>query len=89
MIKNNKAVITRLKQRFIDNYEGFFKEYSTPIRSLIYTAILDAFSTYCFMYVLGVENEIHPIVRYLSVHLGVLVGPFVGGALIQQPQRAE
>ena len=39
-----------------------------------------AFSTYCFMYVHGPEGEIHPMVYFLSLYLGVFIGPFIGGA---------
>jgi hypothetical protein len=81
MIAENKVALKKIKQRFIKNAQGFFDAYRFPILLLAITALLDAFSTFCFMYVLGVDQELHPIVRELSVWLGPLVGPFLGAAL--------
>jgi hypothetical protein len=81
MIAENKVALKKIKQRFIKNAQGFFETYRFPILLLAITALLDAFSTFCFMYVLGIEQELHPIVRELSFWLGPLVGPFLGAAL--------
>ncbi|MCM8528228.1 MAG: hypothetical protein NE327_17020 [Lentisphaeraceae bacterium] len=81
MIEENKTAILRIKQRFLENRKGFYETFKFPITLLVITALLDAFSTFCFMYVLGVEQELHPIVRSLSEFMGPLVGPFLGGAL--------
>ena len=80
-LEENKTALKKIKQRFLDNKDGFFEAYKFPITLLAITALLDAFSTFCFMYVLGVEYELHPIVRELSYWLGPVVGPFLGGAL--------
>ena len=81
ILEENKSAMIRIKQRFLENYEGFYDTFKFPITFLVITALLDAFSTFCFMYVLGVEQELHPIVRSLSEFMGPLVGPFLGGAL--------
>ena len=81
IIAENKTAMLKIRDRFIRNTEGFFETYKFPITLLAVTALLDAFSTFCFMYVLGVEYELHPIVRGLSGTLGPVVGPFLGGAL--------
>ena len=81
IIQENRSAMLRMKERFLENYKGFYDTFKFPITLLVITAILDAFSTFCFMYVLGVEQELHPIVRSLSEFLGPLVGPFLGGAL--------
>lgn len=81
ILKENKTAILRIKERFLENYVGFYETFKFPISLLIITALLDAFSTFCFMYVLGVEQELHPMVRSLSEMLGPIVGPFLGGAL--------
>lgn len=80
-IQENKAALKKIKARFIANSEGFFDKYRLYIVLLIITALLDAFSTFCFMFVLGAEYELHPIVRELSFMLGPLIGPFIGGFL--------
>jgi hypothetical protein len=81
ILAENKVALLKAKQRFIENIEGFFEVYKFYITLLIITAILDAFSTFCFMYVLGVEFEIHPMVRGVSSIFGPIIGPFLGGAL--------
>ena len=81
IIQENKSAMVRIKQRFLQNCEGFYETFKFPITLLVITALLDAFSTFCFMYVLGVEQELHPIVRSLSEFIGPLIGPFIGGAL--------
>jgi hypothetical protein len=81
MITENKAALAKMKVRFLKNREGFLEAYKFPIMLLAVTALLDAFSTFCFMYVLGIEFELHPMVRELSYWLGPLVGPFLGAAL--------
>ena len=80
-ISENKAALAKVKARFVKNSKGFFDKYRFLIMLLVITALLDAFSTFCFMYVLGPEYEIHPLVRGLSYLLGPLVGPFFGGFL--------
>jgi hypothetical protein len=80
-LSKNIAALTKIKERFVKNTEGFFETYKWPLLFLMITALLDAFSTFCFMYVIGVEHELHPIVRELSELLGPLVGPFLGGFL--------
>ena len=81
ILEENKTAIIRIKDRFLKNCDGFYETFKFPITLLIITAILDAFSTFCFMYVLGVEQELHPIVRSLSEMIGPIAGPFLGGAL--------
>lgn len=81
LISENKAALDKIKARFIANSQGFFDKYRFWIVLLVITALLDAFSTFCFMYVLGAKYELHPIVRELSFMLGPLVGPFLGGFL--------
>jgi len=81
ILQENKTAMLRIKERFLQNYKGFYETFKLPITFLVITAILDAFSTFCFMYVLGVEQELHPIVRNLSEFMGPIVGPFLGGAL--------
>ena len=81
IILQNKESLVRAKFRFKQNLEGFFEANKLPIRFLIIAAFLDAFSTFCFMYVLGVEFEIHPLVRSISEVMGPFVGPFIGGAV--------
>ena len=81
IVQENKSAIIRIKQRFLQNFEGFYETFKFPISFLVITALLDAFSTFCFMYVLGVEQELHPMVRNLSELIGPLAGPFLGGAL--------
>ena len=81
VIEENKAALKKVRARFLSNSEDFFDRYRFYIILLIITAFLDAFSTFCFMYVLGAQYELHPIVRELSFILGPLIGPFVGGFL--------
>jgi hypothetical protein len=81
VILQNKESLVRAKSRFKQNLVGFFEAHRLPIRFLIIAAFLDAFSTFCFMYVLGIEFEIHPLVRNVSEVLGPFIGPFIGGAL--------
>ena len=69
-----------MKKRFSENKKGFFEENKKAIYFIVLAAFLDAFSTFCFMYVLGVESEFHPMVRYISSHFGEFIGPFAGGA---------
>jgi hypothetical protein len=80
-LKENKAALLKVKERFINNSQGFYEKYRFWILMLMITALLDAFSTFCFMYVIGPKYELHPIVRELSYLMGPLVGPFVGGFL--------
>ena len=80
-LKENKAALVKVKERFIKNSQGFYEKYRFWILMLMITALLDAFSTFCFMYVIGPKYELHPIVRELSYMMGPLVGPFVGGFL--------
>ena len=80
-IFDNMETRRKAKLRFITNLEGFFATHRFAITFLIVAAFLDAFSTFCFMYVLGVEYELHPLVRSVSEYLGPFAGPFIGGAL--------
>ncbi|MCM8536629.1 MAG: hypothetical protein NE334_11895 [Lentisphaeraceae bacterium] len=80
-ISENRAALTKIKERFVNNSKGFFEKYRFLIMLLVITALLDAFSTFCFMYVIGPKYELHPVVRELSYLLGPLVGPFLGGFL--------
>jgi len=81
ILEENKSALLRIKGRFLQNCDGFYETFKFPITLLIITALLDAFSTFCFMYVLGVDQELHPIVRSLSEVMGPVAGPFLGGAL--------
>ena len=69
-----------IKRQFKQNLQGFFIDFRMPIYCLIITAALDAISTHHFMSLAGAHIEIHPYIRMLSIHLGIIWGPIVGKA---------
>ena len=80
-LESNYHAVTHIKLRFRHNLEGFHETYRLAFTVFTFTAILDAFSTYCFMYIHGTELEVHPLVRWLADNLGVFTGPFIGAAI--------
>ena len=59
IINENKEALLKAKERFLENSKDFFVKYRMAATFLVIAAFLDAFSTFCFMYVLGVEMERH------------------------------
>ena len=67
-----------IKRQFRQNWQNFFIDFRFPIYCLIITAALDAISTHHFMSLAGAHIEIHPYIRILSIHLGIIWGPIIG-----------
>jgi hypothetical protein len=70
--------IKMIKRQFQQNLQNFFVDFRIPIYCLIITAALDAISTHHFMSLAGAHVEIHPYIRMLSLHFGIVWGPIIG-----------
>jgi hypothetical protein len=70
--------VTRVKNRFMQNHEGFWHDYRWIIPVFILALFCDAVSTIYFMNIIGVEAELHPGFYYASKMFGPFLGPLFG-----------
>jgi hypothetical protein len=73
-ILNTQIDVTANRTILFEQYRPFFY-------LLLYSAILDAFSTIFFMTLIGPSYETNLFVRYLSYSCGIVVGPILGKVL--------
>jgi len=66
---------------FEKNKKLLFTQYHDYFIVLFISALLDATSTYMFMFNLGIEEEQNPIIRFFALYLGISAGPFIGKTL--------
>ena len=69
------------KISFDKNKKKLFTTHHDYFIVLFISALLDATSTYMFMYNLGIEKEQNPAIRFFALNLGISAGPFLGKSL--------
>jgi hypothetical protein len=67
-----------LQDRLNKNFPGYWMEFFPYIILLLLAAFADFFSTYQFMSEGSVEDEFHPVIRFVSHLLGPFFGPLIG-----------
>ena len=67
-------IVDRLKV----NSQNYWKDLRVLVCLVLVTGAMDAFSTVYFMTRDGADQEVHPVVRLVSVCLGPILGPLVG-----------
>lgn len=63
------------------NWPGYVSAYRVLLILVVLAAAADGLSTVFFMLIRGPYEEAHPVIRWISMHLGPILGPFVGKAL--------
>ena len=77
-INQNKEALTLIKNRYVENFKGFFYEHRFFIVLLIMVGYVDVVSTIYFMEKTSPLNEIHPLIRYLAINYGIVLGTVIG-----------
>ncbi len=70
-----------LVARFTVNLDGYFREYRIWLILLALAAVADTISTIMFMVTDGIDHEVHPGVRVMSLVLGPIAGPIASKML--------
>ena len=65
-------------RRIQTNWRGYISAYSVFLLLVVLAATADALSTVYFMLVRGPQEEVHPVIRWISMELGPVAGPLVG-----------
>ncbi len=71
-------IILDRETEFRKNVSRLFGDYRFYFYALLVTAFADLFSTIGFMLLTGPEKELNLLVRHLSIHLGIFLGPVIG-----------
>ena len=69
---------TKIKERFIDNYRGFWKANALFLIIFFIALTADGLSTIHFMLDDGVDTELHPAVNIVARITGPFLGPVIG-----------
>ena len=77
-VQKNKEAFFETINSYKENFKGFFYVHRFYILVLIIAAYADGLSTIYFMEKTSPLNEIHPIIRYLAVNYGIVVGTIIG-----------
>ena len=80
MIDKRKYLI-QLKligRQFRQNWPDFWVDFRFSLYCLLIAAALDVISTHHFMSLGGPQIELHPYIRFLSIHFGIIWGPIIG-----------
>lgn len=67
-----------LREFFTDNAAGFFAAHRMVLIILVVAAMADLATTIRFMLADGVHQEVHPVIRAVSVLFGPIMGPTIG-----------
>ena len=78
MIALVKGCVNFYISRFRKNYAGYFHEFRFYIWLAVLAAFLDFLTTWRFMKEGGIEDELHPVIRLVSIFAGPLAGPLIG-----------
>lgn len=65
-------------ERIRANWPGYVSAYSILLVLVVLAAVADALSTVFFMLIRGPEEEAHPLIRWMAVTLGPVLGPLLG-----------
>ena len=60
------------------NWPGYFRAYSPYLFMVAVAATLDFLSTWRFMSEGSPEDELHPVIRLVSMAFGPVIGPLIG-----------
>src|SRR6266851_5705028 len=66
--------LTRLRR----NYRGYFQKFYLYILLAAAAAFVDSLSTWNFMVNGSVYDELHPVIRFVSIMVGPVLGPLIG-----------
>ncbi len=75
---DNIRQIRAVYERFRQNRETFRHAVGLPLAAFIIAASLDCLSTIHFMLLNGIDQELHPHIWFISVHIGAIWGPIIG-----------
>ena len=70
--------INSVVRKFLGNCHGFWDKYYLLIIIFIIALACDALSTIYFMSRIGVDYELHPVIRFISELFGPILGPLMG-----------
>ena len=73
-----RGIYSFYESRIRVNMPGFSKEFWPYIATIIIAAGFDFVSTYRFMTLGDVSDELHPIIRFVSHTFGPFIGPLIG-----------
>ena len=73
-IRSVDDIIKRIRA----NWHGYISAYSIFLILVVLAATADALSTVFFMLIRGPEEEAHPVIRWIAMELGPVLGPLVG-----------
>jgi hypothetical protein len=73
-----RGFIDFYSSRLRRNFPGFIREFYPYLILSIVAAALDLITTCQFMLADGVEDEVHPVIRFVSVLTGPIAGPVIG-----------
>jgi hypothetical protein len=62
----------------VTDINGYFKNCGLLIIAFALATLADMYSTISFMLLDGIDVELHPVIRYISLLLGPIWGPVVG-----------
>jgi hypothetical protein len=65
-------------ERIRANWRGYVSAYGIFLILVVLAAAADALSTVFFMLVRGPQEETHPVIRWIALALGPVLGPLVG-----------
>jgi len=77
-----KAVVLELLdfygQRLRGHWPGYLHEFRWYLSALLLATLADFYSTHRFMAAGGIEDELHPVIRWVSLLCGPFLGPLLG-----------
>ena len=75
---DNRSSLRRIFARLQANLAGYFAKCRWFLLAFSLAAVLDLITTMRFMLADGAENELHPVIRFVSWLLGPIAGPVLG-----------
>jgi hypothetical protein len=67
-----------IADRLVANRVGYWHRYRWLIAVTCVAALADLLTTIRFMMADGIEHEMHPAIRFVSLIVGPMVGPLIG-----------
>lgn len=78
MIPTARGLVEFYVIRLRRNYPGYFHEFYLYVIAAVVAAASDFVSTWNFMLESGAEEELHPLIRLVSLFAGPFLGPLIG-----------
>ncbi|MFG0248035.1 MAG: hypothetical protein ACF8OB_04040 [Phycisphaeraceae bacterium JB051] len=70
-----------VRKQFTTNWQGYWQAYHWMFTIALIAASLDVATTIYFMHLEGPAEEVHPVIRNISLLIGPTIGPMIGKSL--------